>query len=91
MEPFLKKLFRNNREKARKVLEKIRGTSEIESKLANLTLASQISNSIHNPFRTILNIKYRPQLVKVMAILFFLQVTEINIISFYAPLLVCTI
>ncbi|CAN1154230.1 Hexose carrier protein HEX6 [Linum perenne] len=43
-----------NQEKARKVLEKIRGTSEIELELDDLTLASQISISIHNPFRTIL-------------------------------------
>ncbi|CAN1132789.1 Hexose carrier protein HEX6 [Linum perenne] len=52
----------NNKEKAKKILEKIRGTSEIESELEDLTLASQISNSNSNPFRTILKIKYRPQL-----------------------------
>ncbi|CAN1154229.1 Hexose carrier protein HEX6 [Linum perenne] len=48
-----------NQEKARKVLEKIRGTSEIELELDDLTLASQISISIHNPFRTILPLSFR--------------------------------
>ncbi|CAN1824837.1 Hexose carrier protein HEX6 [Linum perenne] len=65
-----------NQEKARKVLEQIRGTSEIESELEDLTLASQISISIHDPFRTILKIKYRPQLVMTVAISFFQQSPE---------------
>ncbi|CAN1837449.1 Hexose carrier protein HEX6 [Linum perenne] len=81
----------NNQEKARKVLEQIRGTSEIESELEDLTLASHISISIHDPFRTILKIKYKPQLVMAVAISFFQQVTGINVISFYAPLLFRTI
>ncbi|CAN1794406.1 Hexose carrier protein HEX6 [Linum perenne] len=51
--------------------------------LEDLTLASQI--------RTILKIKYRPQLVMAVAISFFQQVTGINVISFYAPLLFRTI
>ncbi|CAN1262233.1 Hexose carrier protein HEX6, partial [Linum perenne] len=72
-------------------LEKIRGTSEIESELEDLTLASQISNSNSNPFRTILKIKYRPQLTMAVAIPFFQQVTGINVIAFYAPLLFRTI
>ncbi|CAN1215591.1 Hexose carrier protein HEX6, partial [Linum perenne] len=65
-----------NQEKARKVLEQIRGTSEIESELEDLTLASQISISINDPFRTILKIKYRPQLVMTVAISFFQQSPE---------------
>ncbi|CAN1317016.1 Hexose carrier protein HEX6 [Linum perenne] len=73
----------NNKEKAKKILEKIRGTSEIESELEDLTLASQISNSNSNPFRTILKIKYRPQLTMAVAIPFFQQVTGINVIAFY--------
>ncbi|CAN1132798.1 Hexose carrier protein HEX6, partial [Linum perenne] len=81
----------NNKEKAKKILEKIRGTSEIESELEDLTLASQISNSNSNPFRTILKIKYRPQLTMAVAIPFFQQVTGINVIAFYAPLLFRTI
>ncbi|CAN1265541.1 Hexose carrier protein HEX6 [Linum perenne] len=85
----------NNQEKAKKILEKIRGTSEIESELEDLTLASQISNSNSNsnsnPFRTILKIKYRPQLTMAVAIPFFQQVTGINVIAFYAPLLFRTI
>ncbi|CAN0902328.1 Hexose carrier protein HEX6 [Linum grandiflorum] len=83
----------NNKEKARKLLQKIRGTSEIESELSDLILANEISNSnsIHNPFRTIIKIKYRPQLVMAIAIPFFQQVTGINVIAFYAPLLFRTI
>jgi hypothetical protein len=57
----------------------------------NLIKASAISKSIKHPFKKIIEKKYRPQLVMAIAILFFQQVTGINVISFYAPVIFRTI
>ncbi|CAI0377868.1 unnamed protein product [Linum tenue] len=82
----------NDKDRARRLLQRVRGTSEVQSELADLIEASELSKSIdHNPFRKILEANYRPQLVMAVAIPFFQQVTGINVIAFYAPLLFRTI
>ncbi|CAI0380900.1 unnamed protein product [Linum tenue] len=82
----------NDKDRARRLLQRVRGTSEVQSELADLIEASELSKSIdHNPFRKILEVNYRPQLVMAVAIPFFQQVTGINVIAFYAPLLFRTI
>jgi len=46
---------------------------------------------VKHPFRNILQRKYRPHLVMAIAIPFFRQLTGINVIMFYAPVLFKTI
>ncbi|KAI3420619.1 MFS domain-containing protein, partial [Psidium guajava] len=77
--------------KAKSVLRRIRGTDDVQAELDDLVKASSISKTVHHPFRTIIQRKYRPQLVMSIAIPFFQQVTGINVISFYAPVLFRTI
>ncbi|QCD95445.1 MFS transporter [Vigna unguiculata] len=77
--------------KAKQMLQRIRGTNDVEQELEDLVEASHISNSIKHPFKNILHRKYRPQLVMAIAIPFFQQFTGINVISFYAPILFLTI
>ncbi|XP_047321453.1 sugar transport protein 5 [Impatiens glandulifera] len=76
-------------DRARKSLAKIRGNdSNIEDELANLVKSSEKTKAMNNePFVTIFERQYRPHLVMAIAIPFFQQVTGINIIAFYAPVL----
>ncbi|XP_058204737.1 hexose carrier protein HEX6-like [Rhododendron vialii] len=75
----------NNHLKAKSMLQRIRGTQDVQSELDDLIRANEISRSVKHPFRKIIQKKYRPQLVMAIAIPFFQQVTGINVIAFYAP------
>ncbi|KAI3458331.1 hypothetical protein Pfo_014994 [Paulownia fortunei] len=81
----------NDQEKAKRMLQKIRGTDDVQAEFDDLVAASHAAKTIKHPFKKILERKYRPQLVMSIAIPFFQQVTGINVISFYAPILFRTI
>ncbi|XP_077244995.1 hexose carrier protein HEX6-like [Tasmannia lanceolata] len=81
----------NDHKKALAMLQKIRGTLDVQAEFDDLINASVVSKIVNHPFRKIMERKYRPQLVMAIAIPFFTQVTGINVISFYAPLLFRTI
>ncbi|KAL5569858.1 hypothetical protein UlMin_026433 [Ulmus minor] len=81
----------NDAEKAKLMLQRVRGTEDVEAELDDLIIANTISKTVHNPFAKILQRKYRPQLVMAIAIPFFQQVTGINVIAFYAPILFRTV
>ncbi|KAM7273932.1 hypothetical protein ACFE04_028596 [Oxalis oulophora] len=81
----------NDHQQAHLMLQRVRGTTDVQAELNDLIKASTISKAIDDPFRKILQRKYRPQLVMAIAIPFFQQVTGINVIAFYAPLLFRTI
>ncbi|PSS33200.1 Hexose carrier protein [Actinidia chinensis var. chinensis] len=74
-------------DKAKLMLQRVRGTEDVQAELDDLIKASEISKTIDNPFEKILRRKYRPQLVMAIAIPFFQQFTGINVIGFYAPVL----
>ncbi|XP_062205973.1 hexose carrier protein HEX6-like [Phragmites australis] len=78
-------------EKARVLLQKLRGTISVQKELDDLVSASNISRTTQYPFRNIFKRKYRPQLVIALLIPFFNQVTGINVMNFYAPVLFTTI
>ncbi|KAF8008646.1 hypothetical protein BT93_K2342 [Corymbia citriodora subsp. variegata] len=81
----------DNHEKAETMLQRIRGVDDVQAELNDLIKASSISKTVDHPFRNIIRREYRPQLVMSIAIPFFQQVTGINVISFYAPVLFRTI
>ncbi|XP_050224334.1 hexose carrier protein HEX6-like [Mercurialis annua] len=81
----------NDHEKAKRMLQRVRGTNDVQAELDDLIKASMISKTVEHLFKNIMQRKYRPQLVMAIAIPFFQQVTGINIIGFYAPLLFRTI
>ncbi|XP_027176118.1 hexose carrier protein HEX6-like isoform X2 [Coffea eugenioides] len=81
----------NDHEKAMKMLQRIRGTTDVKAELVDLIKASEISKTVKHPFKNLAQRKYRPQLVMSIALPFFQQVTGINVISFYAPVLFRTI
>ncbi|EYU20200.1 hypothetical protein ABFS82_06G050000 [Erythranthe guttata] len=81
----------NDHETARRMLQKIRGTNDVQSELEDLIEASDASKKIKNPYKNILRRNYRPQLVMSVAIPFFQIMTGINVVGFYAPILFRTI
>lgn len=77
--------------KARAMLQKIRGTTDIEEEFSDLAAASEESKLVKHPWRNIVQRKYRAQLTMAIMIPFFQQLTGINVIMFYAPVLFKTI
>ncbi|KDP41373.1 hypothetical protein JCGZ_15780 [Jatropha curcas] len=80
---------RGKLEQARKSLIKVRGIdTNVDAELAELIKSSEVAKAAQEePFVTIFEKQYRPHLVMSIAIPFFQQVTGINIIAFYAPVL----
>lgn len=78
---------RGQEERGRRVLEKIRGTHSVDAEFEDMKEASELANSIHNPFRNILEKRNRPQLVMAIFMPTFQILTGINSILFYAPVL----
>jgi sugar porter (SP) family MFS transporter len=83
-----------NIDEARLLLQRLRGTTRVQKELDDLvSAASEASRTTttRRPFRNILRSKYRPQLVIALLVPFFNQVTGINVINFYAPVMFRTI
>lgn len=75
-------------DEARKVLEKVRGTKNVDAEFEDLIEASEAARAIKNPFRNLLQRKNRPQLViGALGIPAFQQLTGMNSILFYAPVI----
>ncbi|CAI0442128.1 unnamed protein product [Linum tenue] len=74
---------------AKQSLIRIRGAgADVEGELDDLVRSVGAAKAAdREPFVTILERRHRPQLVMAVAIPFFQQVTGINIIAFYAPVL----
>ncbi|XP_042028327.1 sugar carrier protein C-like [Salvia splendens] len=82
---------RGSQEKARAELRKIRGVSDVDEEFNDLVAASAASKKVDDPWRNLLQRKYRPHLTMAVMIPFFQQFTGINVIMFYAPVLFKTI
>ncbi|KAJ3689463.1 hypothetical protein LUZ61_018627 [Rhynchospora tenuis] len=78
-------------EKAKEILRKIRGTHEILEEYSDLVAAGQESKKTRHPWINIMKRKYRPHLTMAILIPFFQQLTGINVIMFYAPVLFKTL
>lgn len=81
----------NDPRRAELMLRRVRGTDDVGAELDDLVKASTVAKNTKYPFRKILEREYRPQLVMAIALPFFQQVTGINVIAFYAPILFRTI
>ncbi|BAT92869.1 hypothetical protein LR48_Vigan27s002600 [Vigna angularis] len=81
----------HDHQKAKLLLQRIRGIEDVQAELDDLIKASSSKANNKQSFKVILKRRYRPQLVMAVAIPFFQQMTGINVIGFYAPLLFRTI
>ncbi|XP_075513745.1 sugar carrier protein C-like [Primulina tabacum] len=79
------------KDEARAKLQQIRGYVNIDEEFNDLVAASEASRTVEHPWRNLLQRKYRPHLTMAIAIPFFQQLTGINVIMFYAPVLFKTI
>lgn len=84
-------LERGNPDKAKKMLQRIRGTDDVEDEFQDLLDATEAAKKVQHPWKNILQPKYRPQLIICVLIPFFQQITGINVIMFYAPVLFKTL
>ncbi|PRQ28897.1 putative major facilitator, sugar transporter, major facilitator superfamily [Rosa chinensis] len=82
---------RGQHEEAETQLRRIRGVDDVSEEFNDLVIASDESKKIEDPWRNLLQRKYRPQLCMAILIPFFQQLTGINVIMFYAPVLFNTI
>nr|BDU96877.1 sugar transporter protein 1b [Symplocarpus renifolius] len=78
---------RGKTEEARGMLRRIRGTDDIHAEFGDLVAASEASKAVQHPWANITRRKYRPQLTMAVLIPIFQQLTGINVIMFYAPVL----
>ncbi|XVF67283.1 hypothetical protein PTKIN_Ptkin10aG0108400 [Pterospermum kingtungense] len=74
-------------EKGKEVLQRLRGTANVEREFQDIVDASEATKKRHNPWENILQRRYRPQLVLCVLIPFFQQLTGVNVVTFYAPVL----
>ncbi|ESW20722.1 hypothetical protein PHAVU_005G009400 [Phaseolus vulgaris] len=81
----------HDHQKAKLLLQRIRGTEDVEAEFDDLIKASSSKTNNKQSLKIILKPRYRPQLVMAVVIPFFQQFTGINVIGFYAPLLFRTI
>ncbi|PKI63642.1 hypothetical protein CRG98_015960 [Punica granatum] len=82
---------RGHHEEAKRMLQKIRGTEDVKAELGDLIAASEAAKKVQQPWRNMFLPRYRPQLVICSLIPFFQQITGINVIMFYAPVLFKTL
>ena len=78
-------------DEARAKLKRIRGVEDVDEEFNDLIVASEASKQVEHPWMNLLRRKYRPQLTMAVVIPFFQQLTGINVIMFYAPVLFKTI
>ena len=65
------------------VLERIRGTADVDEELEDIKAACRESNKVTNPWAEILKRESRPQLFVALTATFFQQWTGINTVIFY--------
>ncbi|XP_065858196.1 sugar transport protein 1-like isoform X2 [Euphorbia lathyris] len=87
---------RGHNDIAKQQLIKLRGdvrgvsVTDVEQEFTRLVAASKESQTMKHPWKNIFKRKYRPQLVLAICIPMFQQLTGMNVIVFYAPVLLRT-
>lgn len=82
---------RGRNDEAKAKLRRIRGIDNVEEEFSDLVYASEMSKKVEHPWTNLLRRKYRPHLTMAILIPFFQQLTGINVIMFYAPVLFKTL
>ncbi|KAH0685973.1 hypothetical protein KY284_016526 [Solanum tuberosum] len=79
---------REKTEEAEQLLKKIRGVYNVNAELKDLVEASEASKKVQHPWEVLFRVrKYKPQLILSTLIPTFQQLTGINVVMFYAPVL----
>ena len=78
---------RGTKEKGREVLQKLRGTENVEAEFQDIVAASEFSSTVKRPFVSIFQKRNRPQLVMAILIPMFQSLTGINSLLYYSSIL----
>lgn len=70
---------------AKAVLQKVRGTKDVDVEFDTIVLANEALKGMENPWRAIFRRRNRPQLCLAIAMPFFQQWSGVNGVSFFAP------
>ncbi|OMO79065.1 Sugar/inositol transporter [Corchorus olitorius] len=84
-------LDRGETEHAKAILKKARGTQNVDREFLHLFDAGEAAKNVEHPWTNIIQPRYRPQLVFCILIPLLQQLTGINVIMLYAPLLFMTL
>lgn len=84
-------IARGKPEEGLAVLQRVRGVTDVNVELEDITAAVNLAATVPNPFKNIIKRRFRPQLVISLLIPIFQQMTGINSIMFYAPQLFATL
>ncbi|CAL5416039.1 unnamed protein product [Camellia sinensis] len=82
---------RGHLDEGKAVLKRIRGIDNVEPEYLELVEASRVAKQVKHPFRNLLKRRNRPQLIIAVFLQIFQQLTGINAIMFYAPVLFNTL
>ena len=82
---------RGQHDEAREKLKRVRGVDDVDEEFNDLVAASEASKKVEHSWKNLLQRKYRPHVAMAVMIPFFQQLTGINVIMFYAPVLFNTI
>ncbi|KAJ1381057.1 Sugar/inositol transporter [Sesbania bispinosa] len=82
---------RGYEETGKAVLKKIRGVENVEAEFQDILKASEVAKQVKSPFKDILKRHNRPPLIITILLQVFQQMTGINAIMFYAPVLFSTL
>lgn len=75
---------------ARRLLQRIRGTEEVDEELEDISVAAAAASKIAfptNSFLLLLRRNYRPHLVMAITLPMFLNITGVSAVNFYAPVM----
>ncbi|KAI5063358.1 hypothetical protein GOP47_0021905 [Adiantum capillus-veneris] len=81
---------RGHLEEGKRVLMKVRGTSNVDEEFKSLVKASEVAAGVKHPFRNMFRRRNSPPLIIGILIQIFQQLSGINAIMFYAPVLLET-
>ncbi|RZC83746.1 hypothetical protein C5167_046533 [Papaver somniferum] len=84
-------ISRNQPEEAKKQLQRIRGSVNIDEEFNDLVAAGHESQKYEGQWNNLIQRRYRPHLCLAILIPFFQQFTGINVVMFYAPVLFTTL
>ncbi|KAK6913910.1 Major facilitator, sugar transporter-like [Dillenia turbinata] len=82
---------RNYFEKGRKTLEKIRGVRDVDAEFDQIVTASELAHKVKHPWNELMKPSSMPPLIIGVVTQVFQQLTGINAVMFYAPVLFQTV
>ena len=78
---------RGSKEKGKSVLEKLKGTEDVEAEFQDIVAASEFASTVKRPFISIFWKRNRPQLVMAILMPMFQALTGVNSLLYYASIL----